>query len=395
MKVLFVWDSEYPWDIRVEKICDTLHSNGWEVHLVCRNRMRRPVEELYNGINIHRLPFISGYFNDIYTFPAFISPVWLKRIHDVVTKYHIDLIIVRDIPLSLAAVIVGKISNVPIILDMAETYPEMIRLIWKYEPFKIRNIILRNPLIVDAIETIALNSVNHIFAMVEESKSRLVSKGIESKKISIVSNTPIISKYKNVSATYPGILKEKRNKLILLYVGFVNYSRGIDTVLDSLKEYVKINEEVYFAILGTGNAEKYLKEKITQYGLEKYVGFAGWVENSLVPEYVSSSDVCIVPHHKCGHWDHTIPNKLFDYMAAGKPVLVSNCNPMERIVESTKCGLVYKDYDIDDFVLKLQQLVRNENRNAYGNNGSQAIREYYNWRNDSEVMLQSIKEIFH
>ena len=66
MRGLFVWDSDYPWDIRVEKICTTLLENGWEVDLVCRNRLRRPLEDTYNGVYVHRLPFLGdalGSFN--------------------------------------------------------------------------------------------------------------------------------------------------------------------------------------------------------------------------------------------------------------------------------------------------------------------------------------------
>ena len=397
MKVLYLWDSDYPWDIRVEKTCETLLSNQWEVHLVCGNRKRRPVEETYEGIQIHRMPFLSkklGIMNDILTFPVFFSPVWLKRIYQVCKSESIDIIIARDLPMALAAIAVGKMRGIPVILDMAECYPELIRLIWKFEPFRIQNIFVRNIAIVDLVERIVLRHIDHVFVMVEESRQRLLDKNFPDSKITIVSNTPIIQKFSTAEATYPGLLSAHRNgKLILLYVGLLNHSRGLDTVIESLAEYVRKDSNVYLVILGSGKAENFLKNLVKELELDEFVGFEGWVDNKRVPEYVASSDICLVPHHKCSHWDNTIPNKLFDYMATGKPVFVSNAEPTERIVHETECGLVYRDYDKSSFVTQLMKLRDKTVRNTLGNNGIRAINEFYNWNNDSSRMLSSMRRL--
>jgi glycosyltransferase involved in cell wall biosynthesis len=295
--------------------------------------------------------------------------------------------------MALAAIIIGKIHKIPVILDMAEPYPEMLRLIWKFEPFKFPNIFVRNPFLADIIEKITLKHVDHVFAMIEESKNRLVSKGVSPDKISIVSNTPILRRFQEAKATFPGTLDKHKGKLILLYVGLLNLSRGLDTVLESLSHFIKINDNFFLVLLGTGNAVEHLKSMAKKLKIENHVGFEGWVDNKLVPEYVASSDICIVPHHKCGHWDNTIPNKLFDYMAAGKPVLVSNVKPMERMVQETDSGLIYKDYDKESFVSQLAKLQDMEVRNKLGRNGAKAVQEYYNWDNDSAVMLKGIKMV--
>jgi len=390
MKVLYLFDSDFPWDIRVEKSCDTLVDNGWDVHLVCRNKACLPISEKKGKLTIHRLPYLTetpGKLNNIINFPLFFNPVWLNKLLQVANNYTFNVIIVRDLPMALAAILIGKLKQIPVILDMAECYPELIRLIWKYEPFKIQNLIIRNPYFVDLVEKIVLSKISHTLVMVEESKNRLLSKGIPESKVTIVSNTPVKQKFIDAKVSFPGTLKDNKDKLILLYVGFLNYSRGIDTVLESLKNYVDHNKNVYLCLVGTGTAEVSMKRMIKHYDLNEYVGFEGWVDNKLVPEYIASSDICLVPHHKCTHWDNTIPNKLFDYMAAGKPVLVSNVDPMKRIVNETNCGLVYKDNDINDFVTKLMSLDDKQIRHKYGINGVNAVIDIYNWDNDSERML--------
>jgi len=391
-----VWDSDYPWDIRVEKICSTLINYGYEVHLVCRNRHRRVPEEIYEGIHIHRLPFLSsdlGRLNDLFSFPAFFSPVWLKKIRNIVRSKEIDLIMVRDLPLALGALAIGKRYSVPVILDMAECYPELLRLIWKYEPLKFQNVIVRNPYVADVIEFASVKLADHVFVMIEESRERLLRKKVAPADITIVSNTPVLSRFEATVATWPGSMKQHKGKLILLYAGFINYSRGLDTVFRSLKEYLSINENVFLVLLGTGTATADLKRMANDMSIENNVVFEGWVDNKLIPEYVASADVCLVPHHKCSHWDHTIPNKLFDYMAAGKPVLVSNVNPMMRIVKNMRCGLVYEDNNIGSFVSMLSRLQNQELRQQLGERGFNAVKDRYNWEHDSAAMMEAIKKL--
>lgn len=393
MKVLFVWDSEYPWDIRVEKICDTLLADGSEVHLVCRNKSRKILEENYNGVQIHRLPYLPkrfGRLNHIFTFPLFLNPLWLSRIAKVVRENKIELIIVRDLPMALAAIMIGKIKKVPVLLDMAECYPELIKAVWKFEPFKLANVIVRNPLLAEIIEKLTLLTTDHIFVVVEESRKRLIEKGVPPNKITIVSNTPVIQRFTRASATFPGLLANHKGKLILLYVGFLNFPRGLETVVKSMRQFVSMNDQAYLLLIGTGTAETYLKDLVVKLNLEKYVGFGGWIENKYIPEYVASSDICIVPHYKCGHWNNTIPNKLFDYMVSGKPVLVSDVPPMKRIVEEANCGLIYEDTNIKSLVSKLSYLQDPELRRQLGLNGMNAVKNQYNWDNDAIRLLDGV-----
>lgn len=396
MRALFVWDSDYPWDIRVSKICRSLIDSGYEVHLVCRNKLRRPVEELHDGIHIHRIPFLPrmfGLLNDIFGFPLFFSPIWLARINRVASRHAVDLIIVRDLPMAPAALVVGRLRKIPVILDMAECYPELIRLIWKFEPFRFANFFIRNPLLADFIEKIVTTKMDHLWVMIEESKNRLIDKGVSPEKISIVSNTPVQERFEKAQPTFPGALRNNKNKLKILYAGFVNYSRGLDTAIQAIPYLLEKDIDTFLVIIGNGTAEGSLKKQAETLGVSNRVSFEGWVDNQLIPGYVASSDICLVPHHRCSHWDNTIPNKLFDYMAAGKPVIVSDVVPMKRIVYRNQCGLVYRSGDAKSLAEKISELCDRSHREALGKNGMRAVREEYNWNRDSAVMLNSLERV--
>src|SRR5713226_6635005 len=191
MRICKIYDGDYPWDVRVEKIVSSLAEHGHEVHLVCRNLLRRPEEEIYEGIHIHRLRAIQNdKFAQVLTFPAFINPLWISRISGVVRDHAVDLLIARDLPLALAAVAAGRWYGIPVILDMAENYPAMLRDAWRFDSFSLSNIVLRNPHFARAVESIAVATVDHLVVVIDEAKERLVRRGVKPEKISIVSNTP-------------------------------------------------------------------------------------------------------------------------------------------------------------------------------------------------------------
>lgn len=391
MNVLFIWDGDYPWDIRVEKVCTSLQNDAHKVHIVCRNLKREPLTDSYKGATIHRLPFLPqwlAFLNKAFSFPAFFSPLWLWRIFQVAKNKQCNCIIVRDLPMALAGLLVAKILGVPCVLDMAECYPEMLRCTWKFEGFSIKNFFIRNPVCADVVERIVMKHITHVWVMIEESRERLLRQGVPADKISIVSNTPVVDRFvESLDAN------KSDDMFHLIYVGLLNPSRGLDTVIKAVKRYVKLNKRFHFTIVGSGKAEERFKHMVKELELESYVTFLGWVDNAKVPDLVAKADVGIVPHHNCSHWANTIPNKLFDYMASGKPVIVSDVFPMKRIVESVECGLVYKDYDTNGLCDVFVKLANVDIRKNLSLNGKEAIKNKYNWAREEKIIFSSINNL--
>lgn len=399
MNVLIVWDADYPWDIRVDKVGTTLVRAKHSVTVACRNLARRALYDEYNGTSINRLPVVPSWsprINAALSFPAFFSPIWISHIYRAACRCSADLIVVRDLPMALAALAVARYLRVPIVLDMAECYPEMLRCIWKFEEFRFRNVFLRNPFFADVVERVAIRFVDEIWVMIEESRNRLVRKGVPKEKIRIVSNTPNIERFSGSEGKeVDGECKrtDREPSLSLVYVGLLNPSRGLDTVIQGVARFRAEGGMCELTIAGEGKARDRLMRLVQALGVEEQVRFLGWVDNSRVPELVRNADVGIVPHHRCTHWETTIPNKLFDYMAAGLPVIVSDVTPMMRIVNEVGCGRVYRDFDPDDLVRVMRELCDAEKRQSMGERGRVAVCGKYNWRNEEAVILRSVEAL--
>ena len=77
LRVLKIFDGEYPWDVRVEKVTRSLVAAGHEVVLVCRNKAGRPCSErLPDGTVVERLPGTTGRWRFL-SFPFFFNPLWI------------------------------------------------------------------------------------------------------------------------------------------------------------------------------------------------------------------------------------------------------------------------------------------------------------------------------
>ncbi len=397
MRILLIWDGEYPWDIRVSKVAQTLLDGGHEIHIVCRNRYGKPRYELYQGLHLHRiaaLPRPLAWANGAFTFPAFFNPVWIIQLIRTLRRERCELIIVRDLPMAPVVRVMRLFARVPAVLDMAECYPEMLRAAWQFERFRWSNLLVRNPAFADYVERHMTRTLDHIFVMVEESRDRLLRKGVPPERISIVSNTPDLSRFPRPSFPTPtGAAEAAVERVQLLYVGLLNPSRGVDVMIRAAALRAGKPNAFTVRVVGSGKHARALNELASELQVADLVHFDGWVDNSLVPGIVAAATIGVVPHYSCSHWNTTIPNKLFDYMAAGKPVIVSDAVPAARIVRETGCGLVYASTEPESLAAVVDQMADPAARLRFGQAGRAAVEAKFNWRVDGAILSRVVENL--
>jgi glycosyltransferase involved in cell wall biosynthesis len=220
---------------------------------------------------------------------------------------------------------------------------------------------------------------DNIIVVVDEANQRLARLGIDERKITVVSNTLNLAHFE-VPETKPDA-----DYITLLYAGGINKHRGLQTVIKGLKLTGNLPKPVRLWILGTGSYVDELKSLATAEDVKDNVFFEGWKNYREMQTYFGKSDYCLIPHVKNDHTDSTIPHKIFQYMYAGKPMLVSDCAPLKRIVEETKSGLVYAFDKPEDFANKLHELVNNKDfhSSTFVRSNRKQVTEKYNWRIDS------------
>jgi len=388
-----IWDSEFPWDVRVEKVCDTLTAAGHEVHLVCRNRRREPVLESRPSVTIHRLAPLHGLlsrWDAALSFPAFVNPRWYRFVRHTFAACRADVILCRDLPLAPLALAVGRALKRPVMLDISEHYPGMLADLYNARDFRVANLLVRNPVFARWLERLVLPRAAGVLVVVEEMAERLVSLGVPRGRITVVSNTPRADRA-SMMAAVPRLRRDAGQPLRMVYLGNIEYSRGLDVVIEAVARLAAEGVMVRFDVYGDGKGAPAERRRAQRLGVADRVIFHGHQPYDEVLAQLPRFDAGIIPHHAIAQCSFTVPNKLFDCMAAGLPVIVSSMPPSARITESAGAGLVFRDRDPEDLARIVRTFPVGEAAVRMGEAGRRAVAEQYTWDRDAERLVAAVE----
>ncbi len=393
--IVYVWDADYPWDVRTEKISLALTNAGHKVTIAARNKARKPIRESLPEGTVRRMePWtaLPKSADDLLGFPAFFNPRWVRLIQVACRESAADLIIVRDLPLCPTAIFVGKQLGIPVILDMAENYPAMMRVLWETGRHTPLDYFVRNPTLTALVERECVRHVDHIVVVVEESADRVAALGVRRDRITIVSNTPPLARLDDaVTQLVP------RETTDIVYMGNLEVVRGLLESIDAIALLKARGKRVRLRVIGRGRDEALIRARRDARGLDDSdVEFLGFIQSHAEAlRIVAESDAGLMPHRKNDSWDTTIPNKLFDYMAAGLPVVSSNAAPCARILAETGAGCIFRSGDASDMADAIERATAAGARETFGGAGRIAVRQRYNWDHDTTVLLGTLDRTAH
>ena len=377
----------YPPDIRLEKEIRSLIEAGHHLFVLAERRNAEPNREN-----------ISGAITDRYAPPtsfrrrldwlryqtSFKSSFWNNRIRSFVKRNNIEILHVHDLPLVGTTIEIAREFNIPVVADMHENYPAAKQL-WSET--------IRDPLVWfgddyrrwQRYEKRILPLANKVITVVDEAAHRLQeSEIVKSENMTIVMNVEEKTWFDTLATT--NIIEDDTIRIV--YVGGVRPHRGLDEVIKALVELKHRN--LLLRIIGAKGAyAKELQEIAKDLGIANKIDLVPWRPLEEVPNTIMECDIGIIPHQKHAHTDATIPHKLFQYMLGGKPVIVSNCKPLERIVKETRAGLVFESGNIKDLAARIEELYGDaELRNSLGANWQTAASGKYSWEVESQKLVR-------
>jgi len=380
MRIGMILTSDFPPDSRVEKEALSLINAGHEIFILCLKYKKNIKNEQFQGIHIIRnyLPNMVNkkLFAFIITIPIY-SWIWRKWIRRFIREYKIEILHVHDLPLCGEGIRLAKESKIDIVADMHENYPELIRV----QQFS--NTLMGKLLISKKKwyrkEKEWLNNINNIICVEKEMKDRM-SAFAKNAQFHIVPNTPNINHMLSKQRNNPDIANNQYGKFNLFYFGKTDNARGINVLIEAV-EYIKIDiPEIHVIIIGSGIALQDYKKQSAAKGLKNHISFEGWRPENELEDYMKHVDISIIPHIKSEQTDNSSPNKLFISMAFGKPVIVSNCNSIVRVVNDCNCGLVFENKNAKHLAEQVVKLFRdNKLRKEFSINAKEAIEKKYNW----------------
>ncbi len=209
------------------------------------------------------------------------------------------------------------------------------------------------------------------------------------KKPIVIHNSPRISSfdplfYKDVRSD----LCLKQDERLGVYCGNVKEVRGVDLIIEALDQL----KGLHVAIITNSNnsyVEK-IKNRVLELKITNRVHFLPYVKYDNLISYLRTADFGIHPIRKYPNAEIALPNKLFEYISAGVPVVVSNNEAMEAFVEEKQCGVVFKDGDPKSLCEAINLCISNHSQLS---NKLKAISESYCWEKE-EIKIIDIYEHF-
>ena len=126
------------------------------------------------------------------------------------------------------------------------------------------------------------------------------------------------------------------DKFVALYAGAHGMSNDLNVVLDAAKLLMD-EKKIQIVLLGDGKEKPALQARAAQMGLSN-VSFVPSVPKSEMPDALAAADACIAILKPLEEYKTTYPNKVFDYMAAGRAVVLAIDGVIREVVEAAQCG---------------------------------------------------------
>jgi glycosyltransferase involved in cell wall biosynthesis len=195
---------------------------------------------------------------------------------------------------------------------------------------------------------------------------------------------PHVSVIRNFPILPPRCKEDYRSDVLrLVYVGDVRKVRGILEYVHILARLSDRGVPAVIRIIGSFAAqaeEEETRALVRQAGLESKVQFLGRRPPEEIPALLETCDVGLALLHPIGNYRDSYPTKMFEYMAAGLPVVASRFTLWERVLVGNDCGRVVDPQNTEEAAEAIREYwMSPELRERHGRNGRAAVVAHYNW----------------
>jgi glycosyltransferase involved in cell wall biosynthesis len=310
-------------------------------------------EQVFDGVRVLRsymYPAIhKSYFWRVVAFFSFMfSSIWTAlHVKDV------DVVMGTTPPIfqAVSAWVVASLRRKPFLLEVRDLWPE----------FGISMGVLKNPVIIALsrwLENFLYKRATHILVNSPAYREYMLAKGVPENKVTYIPYGTDVDMF-NPSIDGSSIRRELgiEDRFVVLYAGALGQANDIDTLLRAA-ERLKKEERISFVIFGDGKERARLESEADRKHLRN-VTFAGTRPKKDMPRIVASADACLAILQDIPAFRTTYPNKVFDYMAAGRASVIVIDGITRELIETSRGGVYVTPADDAMLAQKILELSQN------------------------------------
>ena len=364
-KVCHLSSVHHRYDTRVLlKECTSLHQHGYEVHLVVADG--KGFED-YKGIQIHDVGKPKGRLSRFFK--------TTKAVYEKGLELDADIYHFHDAELMPSGIKLKK-KRKKVIYDSHEDLPR--QLMSKHYI----NYFLRKPIsvLIEWYEDYASKKFDFIITATPHIQKRF----FKLNKASLdVNNYPLLSELNTEATDWDS----KKNEVC--YIGSITQIRGLEEVIDAMEHL----DGIRLNLAGSFSPQTFKDNLESRKGWGK-TNFLGQIYREEVKRVLRESQVGIVTFLPFGNHTHSQPNKLFEYMAQGIPLVASNFDLWKAIIEKVDCGMCIDPSDPKAISDAIQVLLSDKAKaKQMGENGRDAVLNTFNWESEEKKLIQLYNEL--
>jgi len=357
-KVYIAVTNDLVTDNRVHKVAQTLLKSDAEIILL-------GAKKSYNT-PVGKRPYSTRRFAMVFKKGVFFYAEYNIRLFLFLLFRKFDIIVSNDLDTLPASYCAGKLRGKKIVYDSHEFFTEVPELVNRNFPRRVWLL----------IERLILPRLKHAYTVstsIAETYNRLYKIQME-----VIQNVPLFNDNANDSP------ETKTEQKIILYQGSLNVGRGLEQMINAMQ----FIDNAHFKIIGDGDIVQQLEQQIKEKALEKKVTIKGRMPFQELPAETSKADLRIALEENIGlNYYYALPNKLFDYIQAGVPVLVSPFPEMQKIVNQYEIGTVYDHKDAKMLAQKIDEIFELKNRYQQWQRNTQKAAKDLCWEKQEETLI--------
>jgi glycosyltransferase involved in cell wall biosynthesis len=180
-------------------------------------------------------------------------------------------------------------------------------------------------------------------------------------------------------------------KFVVLYAGAHGVSNDLQVVLEAAR--LLADTDIRLVLLGDGKEKAALQRQAARMRLTNVI-FADPVPKGEMPLALAAADACIAILRPLPEYRTTYPNKVFDYMAAGRPVLLVIDGAIRRVVENAICGVYSEPGDPQALARAITELAHDRRRaRQLGRNGRIYLEKNFSREAAGDTLLRLLADL--
>lgn len=356
-------------DQRVRKVCGTLLDMGFEIDLVGRLLPgSKPLQRPYETKRFS-LPFKSG--------ALFYASLNIRLFFYLLFK-RTDIILANDLDTLWPAFLVGRLRSKKLVYDSHEYFTEAAGLADNKFAKKVWS----------KIEKWIFPKLKHVYT-VNESIAEIY-RNLYKVDVKVVRNIPIAQEQKEKKDRAElGLPKEK--KIVLLQGAFIDINRGALAVAHAMKY---LDDDVLFLLIGAGEEwDRVAELRASDPELAERIKLLPKLPFEELQQYTMNADLGLsLDKDLYLNYKLSLPNKLFDYIHAGTPVLLSPLPELKRVLAEFEIGMTIEGHEPEHIAQKIKEALKSDRRELWKKNLA-AASEHYTWGNEEKVLHKIYMEL--